>query len=164
MKKERGGGDAGHGCCSCVSEIGSGTGGLGPVRGEDGVWLCLGSGAGEVNASMSWPNRSCSLVKAYGEVAPPSSNRRATILRHRQAWHCIRLPLQLSTFEFGKRNLTPRDNEVAAFPSHLHLHGPWWFRRRVSTGDRVLVVLEEQSEQAKYSAFLKDLTGKSINS
>ncbi len=29
------------------------------------------------------------------------------------------------------------------------------------TGDRVLVVLEEQSDKTKYSAFLEDLAGKS---
>ena len=31
------------------------------------------------------------------------------------------------------------------------------------TGNRLLVVLEEQGEQAQYSAFLEDLTGRSIS-
>jgi hypothetical protein len=104
-------------------------------------WLTLGSG--------SLANIGLAVVPAPGELGS-----------RRRAWRCIRTPIELLVRNAELRNYFTYTTTMRWLFSFL-LFGILGVVRAVSySGNRLLVVLEEESEREKYAVFLGDLSGK----
>ena len=94
--------------------------------------------------------------------SPPHSNRRAAIFRDRWAWQKHTYLRYSSPHAGAPRQVQSSINHKMRWLVSFTVAFVWSVvvQAKSFTGNRLLVVLEEQAEREKYSVFLEDLTCK----